>query len=129
VKDSEGRDRLLADEMRTHLRVIAMIAQRGKARFRGPEGEESRYAAIQAVELPGEAAEKISGPFEKANPKIPWKSLRPSRKRVAHPYDGEAEPVNVDELWVFMVRDAPRIERSLLRPTFPDVGDGGNSPQ
>jgi uncharacterized protein with HEPN domain len=125
VKDSEGRDRFLADEMRTHLRVIATIAQRGKARFTGPEGEESRYAARQAVELLAEAAEKISGPFEKANPKIPWMTLRQFRKRIAHPYDAGIELVNVDELWVFMVRDAPKIDRALLRPTFPEVGKGG----
>ncbi|MGI0055593.1 MAG: HepT-like ribonuclease domain-containing protein [Thermoplasmata archaeon] len=118
MKESEERDRFLVEEMLTHLKLIARIADRGKGPFVSTEGEESRYAMREAIELLAEAVEKVSGSFEKANPGIPWKDFRPLRKRVAHPYDLGSEPANVRELWVFASEQAPRILSKLRSARF-----------
>lgn len=119
MKESEGRDRFLVDEMLAHLALLGQIAERGKSPFVDPEGAQARYAAEHALELFAEAAEKVSGAFEKANPKIPWQRFRPFRRRVAHPYDHGSEAVNVDELWEFMAHDVPALRRLLRGARFP----------
>ncbi len=138
MSGAERRDRFLADEINAHLRVISRIVRRGKARFSSPEGEESRYAARQAVKLIAEAAEKLSGAFERANAKVPWERFRPFRRRTAHPDDLGAGSVEIDEVWRFMVNEAPRLQRALTRPVFPpdarpgrerEVAPGGSRPQ
>ena len=119
MKEGERRDRFLVDQMLAHLLLLDQIAERGKSQFISPEGAEARYAAEHALELFAEAAEKVSGAFEKANPKIPWQRFRPFRRRVAHPYDHGSEAVNVDELWEFMAHDVPVLRRLLRGARFP----------
>ena len=119
MKDGERRDRFLVDEMLTHLSLLGQIGERGKSAFIAPEGAEARYAAEHALELFAEAVEKVSGTFEKANPKIPWRRFRPFRRRVAHPYDHGSEAVNVDELWEFLAHDVPVLRKSLRKARFP----------
>ncbi len=119
MKGREGRDRFLVDEMLTHLTLLVQISERGKSQFMVPEGSESRYAAEHALELFAEAAEKVSGAFEKANPRIPWQRFRPLRRRVAHPYDPGSAAVNVEELWEFLAHDVPGLRRLLRRARFP----------
>ncbi len=119
MKEGERRDRFLVDEMLAHLSLIGQIAERGKSAFVAPEGGEARYAAEHALELFAEAAEKVSGTFEKANPKIPWHRFRPFRRRVAHLYNHGSEAVNAEELWVFMTLDVPVLRRLLRGARFP----------
>jgi len=114
----DSRDRFLVDEMLRHLNVLAAGVREGKANL--AEDPTTRYAVEHATELLAEAAEKVSQPLKTANPKVPWKELRPLRKRVAHPYDSGAEAVNVDQLWLFIRNDAPKIARALGKAKFPD---------
>lgn len=119
MKGGEQRDRFLVDEMLAHLSLLGQIAERGKSAFIASEGAEARYAAEHALELFAEAAEKVSGTFEKANPKIPWQRFRPFRRRVAHPYDHGSEVVNADEMWEFLTHDVPVLRRLLRGARFP----------
>jgi len=117
VKDNERRDRFLVEEMLRHAEVLAAVARDGKATL--DSSATNRYAAEHATELFAEAAGKISQAFKNANPGVPWDRLRPLRHDVAHPYDLGAAPVNVDQLWRFVTRDAPRISRHLRNAKFP----------
>ncbi len=117
MKEKEHRDRFLVDEMLGHAEVLATLVRSGKAALKSDVP--SRYAAEHATELLAEAAAKTSQAFKNANPGVPWDRLRPLRHDVAHPYDLGAEPVNVDQLWLFASRDAPRISRRLRDAAFP----------
>jgi uncharacterized protein with HEPN domain len=114
----DSRDRFLVDEMLRHLSVLAAGVKEGKANF--AKDPMTRYAVEHAAELLAEAAEKVGQAFKTANPKVPWKELRPLRRGVAHPYDLGAEPVNVDQLWRFIRDDAPPIAKALGNARFPD---------
>ncbi|MGD0587194.1 MAG: HepT-like ribonuclease domain-containing protein [Thermoplasmata archaeon] len=105
------------DEMLRHLEVLASVVRNGKAAL--SSDALNRYAGEHATELLAEAAEKTSHAFKTANPGMPWDRLHPLRHDVAHPYDLGAEPVNINQLWVFATKDAPRISRRLRDARFP----------
>jgi uncharacterized protein with HEPN domain len=125
VKDREQRDRFLVDGMLRHGEVLAAIVRDGKDSILS--NAPSRYAAEHATELLAEAAEKTSLAFKSANPAVPWERLRPLRHDVAHPYDLGAERVNVDQLWLFATKDAPRIARRLRDAEFPEYANATRS--
>jgi uncharacterized protein with HEPN domain len=113
LKESARRDRFLVGEMLRHADVLVSIAKRGKATL---EGDTTlRYAAEHATELIAEAAGKVSSAYKGATPGIPWDSLRPLRRLVAHPYDIDSKPVEVDQLWKFATKDVPSIAKRLRR--------------
>lgn len=117
MKEAEQRDRFLAEEMLQHLGVVALTVKGGRGRL--STGPEPRYALEHAVEMLAEAAEKTSRVFKTANPGIPWRSLRQFRHDVVHPYDVGASRVELEQLWRFAVRDAPRLARRLRAAKFP----------
>jgi uncharacterized protein with HEPN domain len=125
LKGNAQRDRFLVSQILEHAEILAAIARKGKATL--GSDDVSRYAAEHATELIAEAAEKVSQDFKNANAKIPWDQLRPLRHDVAHPYDLGAEPVNIDQLWLFVTRDAPRIARYLRGSRFPSERGGPRS--
>ena len=117
MKESERRDRFLADEMLRHLDVVALELRRGRERIE--TDLEARYALEHATELLAEAAEKESRPFKSANPEIDWMALRKFRHDVAHPNDVGATAVSAEQLWRFARDDAPEIARRLKKAKFP----------
>lgn len=104
--------------MLRHGEVIAVNVAKGRTAF--DSDVSTRYALDHAVELLSEAAEKLSSGFERANPAIPWKGLRPLRRDVAHPYDKGRAPVSPDRVWKFVRDEVPRLVRQLRSATFPD---------
>ncbi len=121
MREGTRRDRFLVAEMLRHAEVIEENVRKGRTIFdRDPS---TRYAVEHAVELFSEAAEKVSARFERANPGIPWKGLRPLRRDVAHPYDGGRPPVNPERVWRFVRDDVPRIVRKLRSATYPASGE------
>lgn len=112
----EQRDRILVSEMLRHSEILDAIARKGKVVF--VSDSTSRYATEHAIELLAEAGKKTSQAFKDANPRVPWVRLQELRPAVAHPYDLGAEPVNLDQLWRFVTRDAPRITRRLRDARF-----------
>lgn len=115
---SRGRDdRFLVAEMNRHLAVIALARKGGRDRL--SSDVEARYALEHAVELLAEAAKKTSSSFRESNHEIDWMRIRGLRRVVAHPYEADAEPIEMDELWVFARDDAPGLLRALKRVKFP----------
>ncbi len=117
MREAERRDRFLADEMLQHLDVVALSVKAGRARL--ATDPEPRYALEHAIEMLSEAGEKTSRAFKTANPGIPWRALRQFRHDVVHPYDVGASRIEIDQLWRFAVRDAPRLARRLRTARFP----------
>ena len=113
------RDKFLVSQMLSHLEVLEEIASEGKTGFLSPNGRRSRYSAMQAIELTAEAAEKVSGSFEKANPAVPWRALRSLRHDIAHPHDLGASPIDAEALWAFIATQVPKIRRALTKARFP----------
>ncbi|MGP8078729.1 MAG: DUF86 domain-containing protein [Thermoplasmata archaeon] len=97
--------------MLRHAAVLAAIAQKGKPALQ--TDATLRYAAEHATELLAEAAEKVSNTYKSANSEVPWDHLRPLRRLVAHPYDLDSQPVEIDQLWRFGTKDIPRIAKRL----------------
>jgi uncharacterized protein with HEPN domain len=110
-------DRFLVEEMQRHLAVAISIAATGKGRV--SDDIEARYALEHAVELFAEAAKKTSNSFREANSGIDWLAVRAFRRVLAHPYEADAEPTSVDQLWMFVRDAAPRIVRELKRAKYP----------
>lgn len=83
MREGTRRDRFRVAERLRLAEIIEENVRKGRTTFdRDPS---TRYAVEHAVELFSEAAEKVSARFERANPGIPWKGLRPLRRDVAHP--------------------------------------------
>lgn len=122
MKDTEGRDRFLVDQMLNHADVAAAVARRGREEFE--IDPTAHYAVEHAIELFAEAAEKLSREFKAANPRIPWDFMRELRRTVAHPYDLGATPVGVDQTWRFVKEELPKLVQRLRRARFSGAVDG-----
>lgn len=71
----------------------------------------TRRAVEREVEIIGEAARKVSMPFQQAHPEIPWKKVMGQRHKLAHEY-GEIE----DEiLWHVATVSVPELIK-LIEP-------------
>ena len=60
-------------------------------------------AVERRLEIPGEAAGRVSEQFQLSHPEIPWKDIKAIRVILAHRYGG----VNLHELWLAVQRDLP----------------------
>ena len=118
LRERARRDRFLVAEMLRHAGVIGENVRKGRSAF--DDDVSTRYALEHAVELFSEAAEKVSNAFERENPTIPWKGLRPLRRDVAHPYDGGRPPVNPDRVWRFVRDEVPNIVKKLRTAKYPE---------
>ncbi len=68
--------------------------------------EKTQYACIRALEIIGEAANKLPQSFMKRYPEIPWKEMIGMRHKLIHDYMG----VNSQVLWKTIVQDLPELK-------------------
>jgi uncharacterized protein with HEPN domain len=66
-------------------------------------------ALLKLVEIVGEAAWRISEPFQSAHPEIPWREIIGTRNRLVHGYDS----VDSDILWAIVTADFPSLSRQI----------------
>jgi uncharacterized protein with HEPN domain len=64
-----------------------------------------RFALVKIIEIIGEAAAKISRPFQVAHPEIPWAQIIAMRNRLVHAYFD----INLDILWQTIEIDLPEL--------------------
>jgi uncharacterized protein with HEPN domain len=62
-----------------------------------------RLALTRAVEVVGEAANRLSDQVRFANPEVPWAEIRATRNRLVHGYD----IVDLDVLWKIVNHHLP----------------------
>ncbi len=76
----------------------------------------TRRAVEREIEIIGEAARKVTLPFQEAHPEIPWRKIIAQRHILAHEY-GEVQ----DELlWKVATVHIPEL-LALLQPLLPPV--------
>lgn len=60
---------------------------------------------VKIIEIIGEAASKISRPFQDSHPQIPWSQIISMRNRLVHAYFD----INLDILWRTIQEDLPML--------------------
>jgi uncharacterized protein with HEPN domain len=85
-----------------------------------------RSAVERQVEVIGEAARRVSKPFQEAHPEIPWRPIQAQRHVLAHDY-GE---IKHDRLWRVAVEHVPALITLLqpLVPLPPQAAHSGDDP-
>lgn len=73
-----------------------------------------QMAVERGVEIIGEAARNISGPFKEAHPEIPWRLIVAQRNILAHEY-GE---IKQDRMWSLITKHLPELVL-ILEPLVP----------
>jgi uncharacterized protein with HEPN domain len=70
-----------------------------------------RLALTHAVQVIGEAAQRVSKPFRDAHPEVPWREIIGMRHRIVHDY------LNVDEdiVWQVIQDDLPPLNKTLKK--------------
>lgn len=69
----------------------AVAFTRGKTLDDFAEDRMLQYAVERAVEIVGEAANRVSPAFHKAHPEVPWRKIVGQRNVLAHEY-GDIDP-------------------------------------
>ena len=100
-----------------HMIEAAECAQRfiaGRNRADIDADEQLRFALVQAVQIIGEAASKISLETRSAVPSVPWADAIFMRNRLVHAYFN----IDHDIVWKTVTEDIPDL-LPLLRPLLP----------
>src|SRR5688572_18288082 len=108
-------------DMRNALFAIqAYLAEAGEAGFR--RSGMAQDAIIRQLTVLGEAAARVSISGRTKHRQIPWTRIVGLRNVVVHQYDR----VSVDEVWVILDNDCPRLAQQLdaILGADPIVEDG-----
>lgn len=94
--------------------ISAFVA--GRTFYEFQEDRMLRNAVERNMEIIGEAANRISGNFQKSNPEIPWRNIIGQRNILIHEY-GE---VKNERIWVVATERIPELV-ALLKPLLPQA--------
>ena len=83
----------------------------GVSRGQYDQDENLKLALARLVQTIGEAARRVSLPFQQAHPEIPWTSIIGMRHKVVHDY----LHVDFDIVWGVVTVDLPPLLGSLRR--------------
>lgn len=75
------------------------------------EDEKTQFAVIRALEIVGEASNKIPKLLQEEHSYIPWKEMSGMRNKLIHDYMG----VNEEVVWKTIKEDLPKLKRSILQ--------------
>jgi len=67
--------------------------------------DKSVYAVIRAIEIIGEAAQKVSPEIRERHPEIPWREISKMRNKLIHEYFG----INMQVIWQTIHEDLPML--------------------
>jgi uncharacterized protein with HEPN domain len=94
---------------------------RGKALDDFVQDRMAQYAVERAVEIIGEAANRVSSAFHQAHPEIPWRKIVGQRNVLAHEY-GDVDP---SMMWDLVRLHLPVLVQQLERLIPPDEREDG----
>lgn len=101
----------------TARKAIGKVRSRGRAEY--DADEDLRLALTHLVQTLGEAARRVSLPFQQAHPEIPWRKIIGMRHKVVHDY----LEVDYDLVWdVVSAELAPLVRQ--LEPLVPAQSTG-----
>jgi uncharacterized protein with HEPN domain len=119
MNDLNERDASRLRDMLENAR-LAQHFMRGKSRDDLHSDTMLSYAVVRALEVIGEAANRVTAEIQAALPDIEWSNIIGMRNRMVHGYD----KVNYDIVWT-VVEDKlpPLIEQlvSALQPFYADL--------
>jgi uncharacterized protein with HEPN domain len=84
---------------------------RGRARSDLDTDRMLRFALVQAIQILGEAASKLSDETRAANDMIPWKAIIGMRNRLVHAYFD----IDTDVVWITVTQEIPAILQPLRK--------------
>ena len=73
--------------------------------------EKSIYAVIRAIEIIGEASQKIPNDVKAKYPEVPWREIASMRNKLVHEYFG----INIQVVWQTIREDLPCVEINSSR--------------
>lgn len=73
--------------------------------------DKTLFACIRALEIIGEAANKIPKEVQNKYPDIPWKEVVGMRNKLIHDYMG----VNKEVVWKTIQEDLPELEKQIKK--------------
>jgi uncharacterized protein with HEPN domain len=83
----------------------AVAFVRGRSRADLDTDNMLSLALVRLLEIIGEAARSISGPFRTAHPEVAWNKMAGMRDRLIHGYFD----VNLDIVWETVTQDLPAL--------------------
>lgn len=86
----------------------------GKSRDEFIDDAQCHFAVVRAVEIIGEAANRISDEFQESHPELPWRDMVNMRNRLIHVYDD----IDLALVWKTVSDDLPPLIR-LIEPLVP----------
>ena len=90
-------------------KIEGFIAEMDLVGFK--KDEKTAYAVIHALEVMGEAAQKIPTAIRKQYPEIPWQAIAGMRNKLIHEYFG----VDLDTVWKTASEDVPQLKTYFLK--------------
>lgn len=97
----------LIDILQASKRAVEFVGDKSLQAFIGDV--QCHFAVVRAIEIIGEAANRVSDDFKKQHPYIPWRDMISMRNRLIHGYDS----VDLVLLWDTVVKDIPRLIESI----------------
>ena len=102
---------------RDYLQDIAHYAEVGGRMVTGAEFDEFAkdevkvLAALQVLEVIGEASKKVPDSLKSRYPEIPWKDVAGTRDKLIHGYFD----VDLEVVWRSLVEDLPPLRKTVAR--------------
>lgn len=102
---------------RDYLRDIARYAEIGERMVAGVEFEEfvkdevKVLAALQVLEVIGEASKRVPDSLKSRYPEIPWRDVAGTRDKLIHGYFD----VDLEVVWRSLLEDLPPLRRTVAR--------------
>jgi len=102
---------------RAYLRDIARYAEIGEGMVTGVKFEEfvkdevKVLAALQVLEVIGEASKRVPDSLKSRYPEIPWRDVAGTRDKLIHGYFD----VDLEVVWRSLLEDLPPLRRTVAR--------------
>lgn len=94
----------------------------GETRQTLEHDEKLQLALVRLIEIVGEAASRLSTPFQAAHPETPWAAIIGMRNRLIHAYFA----VDLDRVWETVIIAIPPLIAQLQAILPPDKGPSGH---
>jgi uncharacterized protein with HEPN domain len=102
----------LLDILQASRYAQSFVGEKGKEEF--VADIQCHFAVVRAIEIIGEAANRISDEFQELHPELPWRDMVSMRNRLIHVYDD----VDLALVWK-TVRDDLTTLIKLIEPLVP----------
>ncbi|MEN6356949.1 MAG: DUF86 domain-containing protein [Armatimonadota bacterium] len=97
----------LIDILQASRRAVEFVGDKSLHAF--IDDVQCHFAVVRAIEIIGEAANRVGDDFKSEHPYLPWRDMISMRNRLIHGYDS----VDLVLLWDTVVKDIPKLIESI----------------